>query len=236
MQLNRVFILGGSLLIITVWRKSDRESYAEFVKRIMVENANFLEENFSELLAEVEGLIDYTFLKVDVGTLNKSMAFYFIAILEPLSYGVYIDLLIGNLLAFFMEFRILLESLAYCYMASKFPTDYPLDEIFKDAQASKVIEDFGEMIGLKTEPIRLWSEISNNWAHALSITKRGIKGILGRTLSHMAEHFIPLFPSIPLPYDIFGEESLLILQEAKETILRFRKILEATVKLRKCVD
>ena len=69
-------------------------------------------------MREVEELTDEA-LKPEVE--DEVLDLYVIAVSEPMAYGIYTDLLIGNLLAIFMELRLLLEVLAYCYMARFLP-------------------------------------------------------------------------------------------------------------------
>ncbi|MEM2126747.1 MAG: hypothetical protein QXH67_00800 [Candidatus Bathyarchaeia archaeon] len=196
-------------------------------------NAEFLNEKIVNVLKGVEQLIDDV-LHHSTEMSDDGLSFYLFAILEPIIHGAYIDLLIGNLPAYFMELRLLLESLAYCYMARIFPKDYPLEKIYqKNVSVSKLLKEFGEMIDLDDEPIKLWGELSNNWCHALQITKNmKMKGIIGRAIEHFAEHAIPPIPSIPLPYEFFEEETLPLLHEAEEMTSKFRKVLWSTTKWR----
>jgi hypothetical protein len=130
----------------------------ETTKKIALANAKALEERAKGVLEEVEGLIDDA-RNYEGKAKGESMQFYFFAILQPMSNGAYIDPLIDNLPTSFMELRLLLESLAYCYMAKFLPKDYPLDEIFQCVRSpSKVLKEFGEISGLRDEPIKLWAK------------------------------------------------------------------------------
>jgi len=126
-------------------------------KNIVLSNIRTLEERAPEVLKEVKKLIDeaWDYEKVE----DESLNFHVIVVLEPMAYGIYIDLLIDNLPALFMELRLLLETLAYCYMAKLFP-EHTLDEVFERASASKVLKEFGEVTGLSEEPLKLWGKLS----------------------------------------------------------------------------
>jgi hypothetical protein len=212
---------------------SDREIFLKIVGRIALKNAEFLEDKGYGVLKEVEGLIDEVW-RYDIQNLDENLGLYLLGILQPLVYGAYLDLLIGNLPAYFMGFRLLLESLAYCYMASIFPKDYPLEKIYeKRISISRLLKEFGASIGQGNEPFKLWRELSDNWCHALFITKDlRMKGILGKTAEHIAKHGILLFPSIPIPYRSLDEESLKLLNQAEKVAYKFRKTLRKIFKSR----
>jgi len=216
----------------SMFSSGDREEFMEITKRIALANAKALEERAKGVLEEVEGLIDDAW-NYEGKAQGESMQFYFFAILQPMVNGAYIDLLIGNLPAFFMELRLLLESLAYCYMAKFLPKDYPLDEIFQRVQrapsTSKVLKEFGEISGLRDEPIKLWAKLSDDWCHALKIAGGGVKGVVPRAIEHFERHLMPPLPSIPLSYGIFWEETSYLVDEARKRTSEFRQILRSAI-------
>jgi|GEM_PF-2286762 len=211
-----------------MFSSKDRERFIEVAKRIALDNAKILEERSKGILEEVEGLINDAW-EYESRVKENAMLLYFATILQPIVYGAYIDLLIGNLPAFFMEIRLLLEALAYCYMAKFFPENYPLGEIFQSASASKVLVEFSEMARLGDGPIKLWGKLSEDWCHALRITKKGSKGVMARVIEHLEKHLIPPLPSIPLSYGIFWEETSYLIDEAGKRLSEFRQILKSAI-------
>jgi hypothetical protein len=218
---------------LVMGNNSDREIFLKTVGRIALKNAEFLEDKGYGVLKEVEGLIEEVW-RYDIQNLDENLGLYLLGILQPLVYGAYLDLLIGNLPAYFMGFRLLLESLAYCYMASIFPKkDCPLEKIFeKRVSISRILKEFGASIGQGNEPFKLWRELSDNWCHALFITKDlRMKGMLGKTVEYI-EKYILFYPSIPLPYRSFDEELQQLLNQAEKVAYKFRKTLRKIFKTR----
>jgi hypothetical protein len=211
-----------------MFSNEDREGFIEFTKKIALANVRVLEERAKGVLEEVEGFLDDVW-EYEGEVKDENIQLYIITILQPVAYGVYIDLLIGNLLAFFMELRLLLESLAYCYMAKFFPGDYSLNKIYQHVSTSKVIKEFGEMARLGNEPIKLWGKLSEDWCHALEITEGGPKGMIARVIEHLDRYFIPPFSSIPLLYEVFWEETSYLIDEAGKRMSEFRQILKSVI-------
>jgi hypothetical protein len=154
-------------------------SFTELMAKIAKENEEFLAGKgrgvYSEVVELASDAIDYikfaTERKEAVGDYVKHPMFFFIcSILMPLSNGMYSDLLIGNLPACFMGLRLMLESLAKCYIAESHPDKdsffeaklLTLENFLKGERisTSELLKYYGEMTGLKDEPVKLWGKIS----------------------------------------------------------------------------
>jgi hypothetical protein len=80
----------------------------------------FAKETYNEVSELMNDSSDYMsfFAKKGIENMTKStMSFYTLHMLMPLSYGIYVDLLAGNILVCFMELRLMLESLVKCYLS-----------------------------------------------------------------------------------------------------------------------
>jgi hypothetical protein len=196
-----------------------REGFIELTKKVVLDNAKVLDEKAKDVLEEAEGLIDdaWKYCKVE----DENMQLYVIGILQPMAYGVYFDLLLGNLPAFFMELRLLLESLACCYMAKFSLEDPSLGIARSDVSASKILREFSKATSLGNKPNELWSKLSNDWCHAL--------GIIAKVMEHLEKYSIPPFSSIPLFYVPFWEEASGLVNEAGKRLREFRQILRSAI-------
>jgi hypothetical protein len=173
-----------------VYSSAVREGFIELTKKTVLDNAKVLEEKAKDVLEEAEGLIDDAWKYGEVE--DKNMQLYVIGILQPMAYGVYIDLLLGNLPAFFVDLRLLLESLACCYMVKFSLEDPSLGIARPDVSASKILREFGKATSLGKKPNELWGKLSNNWCHALKMVppnaplKLSLKGAWKRRSSNSA--------------------------------------------------
>jgi hypothetical protein len=145
-----------------VYSSAVREGFIELTKKTVLDNAKVLEEKAKDVLEEAEGLIDDAWKYGEVE--DKNMQLYVIGILQPMAYGVYIDLLLGNLPAFFVDLRLLLESLACCYMVKFSLEDPSLGIARPDVSASKILREFGKATSLGKKPNELWGKLSKNGA------------------------------------------------------------------------
>ncbi|MEM2173343.1 MAG: hypothetical protein QXS66_08945 [Thermoproteota archaeon] len=94
-----------------------------------------------------------------------------------------------------------------------------LEEIMKEKgiSTSNLLKDFGEMIGLPDEPIKLWGKLSQGWVHT--------RGIVQKILNHIEEKsdFPPYALSIPMNYTDNDVDSL---NELAKRTSELRKILK----------
>ena len=208
-----------------MYSRAVREEFIELTKKVVLDNAKVLEERAKGVLEEAEGLINDAWKYDEVE--DESMQLYVIGILQPMAYRVYLDLLLGNLPAFFMELRLLLESLACCYIA-KISLEDPSPGIARsDVPASKILREFSKATSLGNKPNELWSKLSNDWCHALKTTGKGSRGMLAKVIECLEKHSIP--PSIPLFYGPFWEEASGLVNEAGKRLREFRQILRSAI-------
>jgi hypothetical protein len=161
---------------------------------------------------------------------KRPIYFYITHILLPLSYAIYADLLIANLPACFMELRLMLDSLAKCYMAEKYTDEKTffevritiLEDFLKKQKisTSKVMRDFGRDVGLKSKPQKLWCKISESWAH----TRGFVKSIVDYLI--IKEEMPPYAIMIPSSY---SENDLACLEQLGNHVSEFREILKVSL-------
>jgi hypothetical protein len=204
--------------------------------KVIRENGEFLNNNAEEAYTEVVNLasdaIDYFGFAVKDGKsqedrvslyLERSMAFFFHHVLWPFSCAIHTDVLTGNLPACFMELRLMLESLAKCYLAD---SKYPAQAFFQERlrlleeekrSISKLMEDFGERLGLDFAA-PLWHKLSRDWVHT--------KGVMDKFVSQMEKSNVPRWAlAIPVNYT---ENDLDTLDELRKRISQFKELLAAT--------
>ena len=105
--------------------KNKEEGFASLIGEVTKENEKFLKEkakeSFGEVIELINDAIDHAVFiaktkKVEEYT-NHPIIFFVFNVLMPFSYGISTDLLVGNLSACFYELRVMLESIAICYIA-----------------------------------------------------------------------------------------------------------------------
>jgi hypothetical protein len=110
-------------------QKTKNNSLTEFITEIIKENEEFLKkeakETFNEVIELINDAIDYVAFVVERKTAKEDyvkhpMFFFIYHVLMPFSYGIYADLLLGNLPVCFIELRLIVESLAKCYIAESY--------------------------------------------------------------------------------------------------------------------
>jgi hypothetical protein len=228
---------------------SSNKGFASIIAKVAEENEKFMEEKAKEPFSEVLGLVNdvieyvrpyaYLVIEKEEKTLKeyatRPMLFFMLHILMPFSYGLFTDLLLGNLPACFYELRVMLESIAKCYLAELYSEEkenvffeYKLlsleeEEINendeKRACTSRFLKEFGDIIGLGDEPSKLWKKISKNWIHTTGIASKIVK---------QAEISKPPSHALILPIN-YREADLNIINELGRHISSFRKILKTTM-------
>ena len=153
----------------------------------------------------------------------------------PSSYAIYIDLLIGNLPACFMELRLMLESLIKCYLADlKYPEQSffqrkleLLEKETKDKKGEKVpkrehdfIKEFDEIINSDVRSVKLWGKLSKDWVHTKGIVDRIVSQISGKSEAPSWALVIPMN---------YAEDDLDTIKELGNRISQFRKLLKDTI-------
>jgi len=209
--------------------------YFDYIIKVMRENEEFLRKNAKETCDEVVELmndaIDYVMHAVKrkesrKDYVNRSMAFFLHHILMPFSYAIYVDLLVGNIPACFMELRLMLESLAKCYFADlKYPDRTFFQERLElleaeDLSMSKLMKELGKELGFENDFVALWGKLSRDWIHT--------KGIMDRVVSQVIEKsdIPPWALTLPMNYK---ENDLDAVDELRKYISQFRTLLTTTM-------
>ena len=160
-----------------------------------------------------------------------SIIFFIHHVLIPFSYAIYLDLLAGNVPACFIELRLMLESLAKCYLSdSRYPEKPSFWEKFelleqeivqRNLSISKLLRELDNELIDKDSFVALWGKLSQDWVHA--------KGFIDRLVAYLIEKFdIPAWALvIPMNYT---NKDLDILEELRNRISQFRRILKTTIK------
>lgn len=129
------------------------EYFAQIVG-VMRENEKFIRGNakgaYEEVIELINDVIDEIGFAVgkpkrEKDYLEYSMSFFTYHVLMPFSYAIYLDLLAGNVPACFMELRLMLESLAKCYLAD---SRHPQEMEQTTLSTSKAMKELGEELGV----------------------------------------------------------------------------------------
>jgi len=218
-----------------------REVIVKVICDSMKENMEFLEKRGEWIIKEAIELINDAIDCITMLMLpNKKVrfieryatAFYILHGFTPTSYGIFINLLTGNLPSCFRDLRFLTELLAKCYLAD---LKYP-DEIFFESKLNlleqeknekgekkrehEYIKEFEDKVGLKEkECLKLWGKLSEEF-HARKYVKRFVDSII--------EKGIPPSYSIILPMN-YLEHDIASLKRLYSYIREYRKILRKTM-------
>ncbi|HIH72361.1 MAG TPA: hypothetical protein HA300_03165 [Thermococcaceae archaeon] len=196
----------------------------------MEENEKFLNKNAKDVYEEVIGLgndaIDILRIiiekfKTGEEAIKHPMAFFAVHVLMPISYGIYVDLLIGNLPACFMELRLMHETMAKCYLAEKMGQDQEFFGTSLEALEKRYTSTSKLMEELGSDFVKLWGKLSENWAHPRGISR----GILKHIVDRVVERGIPPSWSIILP-TTYTNDDLDDLKELRKRVAEFRKLLK----------
>jgi len=207
------------------------KEYFEHVIQVMQGNEDFVRNNaketYDEIIELINDAIDYVGLAVrrpDSAEeyVKRSIPFFLQHILMPFSYGIYLDLTAGNIPACFMELRLMLESLAKCYLAdlrypdeSFFQTKF---ELLQDESLStaKLLRELGTELGLGNSFVALWCKLSDDWIHT--------RGIIDRITNQIIERSdVPAWALvIPMNY---ADSDLDTIDELRKRISQFRRLL-----------
>ncbi|MHA1645658.1 MAG: hypothetical protein ACTSV0_11570 [Candidatus Freyarchaeota archaeon] len=206
-------------------------NFGKMINRNIQENEDFLRSKAKETYAEVVGLvndaIDHIIFFVEekmVEDYGKFAVIHYVhQILMPLSYAMVIDLLTTNLVACFMELRLMVESLVKCYFADlKYPEQPSfrkkielLDEERKQRKTiTKLMEEYGE------DAKELWKQLSEEWIHTKGIVNRIVKEITNKSE-------LPAWPVVlPITY---ADTELDVLEELRRNVSKFRRLLNAVI-------
>ena len=195
-------------------KHSEIGGYVEEVRKIMRKNDKFLLENGREYLETIfffvsVDVIDYVTQIASLPNLKKhyqnwAMCAYIFHVLPHVSYGILIDLLVGNLPNCFFALRVLLETLAKSYYAdAKYPSHLYFEQKLqlleielKKKTISEMMKEVDDLLMLKNKKCySIWNEISSKWIHS--------KGLINRITSQIAKKGdVPAWSLIvPCPYN-----------------------------------
>ena len=213
--------------------------YFAHIVEVMRENEKFIRSNAKETYEEVIELINDAIDEVGLAVkrpererdyLEHSTTFFTYHVLMPFSYAIYLDLLAGNVPACFMELRLMLESLAKCYLADSRHTEATffqmrielLEQEMEQTKlsTSKAMKELGEKLGAANGFVALWGKLSQDWVHT--------KGFTDKLVGHVTEKsdMPPWALAIPMNY---AESDLSILEELRNRISQFRSLLTITM-------
>lgn len=147
---------------------------------------------------------------------------YIFAVLQPLSNGILLDFLAGNLPACFMQLRTLIEQLAKCFNAdTQFPEESFFQDRLKKLEKKMVMEKSSlwklvESLGGDIAPI--WGQLSEYWIHM-----RGFR----RIVDAVTARGVPSYALVlPMTYDDTEGPDI---AELGQSIRHFRTVLDLTI-------
>jgi len=221
----------------------DADRHFDYITMVMKENETFLDENAGEIYDEVLDLIldsiEYVSRAVKRERSREEYVkhptvFFLHHILMPSSYAIQTDLLTGNLPVCFMQLRLMLESLAKCYLAdlkypdqSFFQEKLELLEIETKMKNGKVvskrehdfIEEFDRVLGSNRKSLKLWGKLSQDWIHT--------KGVVNRIVDRITEKSD--VPSWAFIISKYRENDLDTIEELGKGISQFRSLLKDAI-------
>ena len=177
-------------------KHSEIGDYVEEVRKIMRKNDKFLLENGREYLETIfffvsVDVIGYVTQIASLPNLKKhyqnwAMCAYIFHVLPPVSYGILIDLLVGNLPNCFFGLRVLLETLAKSYYAdAKYPSHLNFKQKFqflenesKKRTTSQIMKEVDNLLMLNNKCYSIWKETSSKWIHSEGIIDKVFSKIM----------------------------------------------------------
>ncbi len=213
----------------------NKDYLADLIGSTMKTNEDFLKENAKEVLDEVIYFISNEIINAifvankKENLLNWAMGSYIIYVLQPFGFGIYPDLLIGNLPVCFFELRVLLESLVRHYYADiKYPSHLffkaklrLLEIDSKKKSTSEIMREVDELLMGKDKCSLLWHNISREWIHS--------KGILDKIIGQIIQKgdVPPWGLIIPSPYT---KNDISNIKKFKKYLSLFREINNEAIK------
>lgn len=196
------------------------DSFIDLIAKTIKENEEYFTNDknkgaFHEIVELANDSIDLIPNSDDIS--NPRTVFWLHA-LQPLSSGIFVCLISGNVLACFMQLRLLVEYLALYSMTKSLPGDGLLEKYeqirsdYDGKTISKLLKDFD------SDAFELWKKLSE-WHHAKTYSARIEKTTVdeGVTLWSIIQ---------PAPY---SKEDAIELKELEELIQIFRQILKRTL-------
>jgi hypothetical protein len=188
-------------------RPTEDHPIIKLANEIMQRNHEYLHDNaidvYREIIQLINDVIDYSgnYLRL-VNLYNeypKTAKLYFLFnILSPYSSAIYMDILIGNMPACFVELRMILESLAESYLADlKYPNEQTFQSKLDKLRDEKIKDKYGNIreisitqrmkelgTSIKVDDIpKLYGKLSLRWVHS--------KGVMNRIGNGMSNYSVP---------------------------------------------
>jgi len=190
-----------------------------------------LSKAFREVVSLANDVIDYYPRgdphKVSELLVRSAFLFSILHVVWPLSSGMLLDLLVGNLPACFMQLRLLVEAAAKALIvdySEKFQTDAfasveTFEKRLRNVSTAKVFEnELAPIVGERAagDAKSLWSKLSEEWVHF-----RGFFARIEKALEKFGD--LQSYRYV-LPADL-GEEDAEDLKELAERVARARQLL-----------
>lgn len=204
---------------------SNPDSFSELIHKVMNDNQFFFESTSvkKEILHEIVELIqDAIDFFPTTKTISPDQIFAFHGF-TPISAGIYISFLSGNIASCFMQLRLLIEFYAYSQLAQKlFPDDDAFIQL--DKTRKKYTEKYKTKSRIKLSKMildfdpkahKLWKHLST-WTHGITYSRKAIRNVVRDklTLGSIVQ---------PATYD---DDDMEQLQELKRQVKTFRRIIQ----------
>lgn len=216
-----------------------RTKFSQTACEVMNKNEDFLFENYKDIVDEIVELandaIDYvsSYAKQDKGDkayAEKAIHFYAYHVLMPSSNALLVSLLSGNLPACFRELRFLVETLAKCYLADLYHSEFSFfekrlyflqhpEDKKKRVPETDLIKEFAEKSGNGEKVVNLWRTLSEE-THTKKFTERVVDNVMNHKNVPAYALVIPM---------VFRDGDLHDIQDLNNYIVSFGEILNKTM-------
>lgn len=168
-------------------------NYLDYMIDVLRKNDEFLRDNAKECYEEV---VDLTQDAIDhmswlgsgpdaaVNYVSKAMYYFIMHNLMPFSTAIYTEVLTGNVPACYPHLRLLLESLAHCYIAdSRHPDSIFFHERMElvesdGSSTANRLKHMGVQLGVENRFVALWGRLSRDWLHAAGYADKFVKNFM----------------------------------------------------------
>lgn len=208
--------------------------FSKHVARIMDKNEGFFEKQGCEVWEEIINFINDTigYVKYQLELPDakppseRAMPFFTCHVLMPGCYSISINLLAGGLPACYHELRLILESLAKCYLADCHYRELSsFEERLKLLQGNnkrehELAEEFGNQIGHKDSARKLWGKLSRQ-VHTHGYIDRIVRSIV-------ESDYFPGYALVPTEY---AEEDRGALNDLHKYIREVRSLVKSAMEI-----
>jgi hypothetical protein len=162
-----------------------KDSIVDVISKTMEENYQFFMSNpaMKEIIDEIVELANDAIDYIPKTTEISSEQIFSFHGFTPLSYGIFVSLLSGNIATCFTQLRTLIEFYAMVVLAKKkFPKDESLEQLKKIKKlyrwkTSKMIQEFDP------KAHQLWKNLST-WSHGITYSQKAIRSVIKGQVSH----------------------------------------------------